>query len=167
MVRALPHTPAPAAPLSLALADEGATARLGAALAPILAPGDWVTLAGPLGAGKTALARAILRARLDAPTLEVPSPSYTLVNAYAGAGSEVWHADLYRLSGAEEARELGLEGAGPAILLVEWPDRLGADLPPRRLEVSLARPESGGRVAQIRAHGPDWAALGSALEALA
>ncbi|MDT8345142.1 MAG: tRNA (adenosine(37)-N6)-threonylcarbamoyltransferase complex ATPase subunit type 1 TsaE [Thermohalobaculum sp.] len=124
----------------LILPAEAATAALGAQLAGGLAPGDVVALWGGLGAGKSVLARAILRALLGDAAAAIPSPSYTLVNVYDTPRGEVWHADLYRLAGPGEALELGLieAMAGGAILLIEWPDRLGADLPARRLDIALA-----------------------------
>lgn len=170
--------PAPqpeAPPLTLALPDEAATEAVGAALASVLGPGDCITLAGPLGAGKSALARAVIRAALGAPELEVPSPSYTLVNVYAGAGAgagagtpEIWHADLYRLSGPDEVVELGLEdAASAALLLIEWPDRMGTALPAPRLEIVLAplaapAPEEARRLT-LRPVGTGWERIAEAL----
>jgi tRNA threonylcarbamoyladenosine biosynthesis protein TsaE len=149
--------------LSLTLASEAETVALGRRLAAALAPGDAVMLTGPLGAGKSALARAIVRARLGEPDAAVPSPSYTLVNVYDTADAEIWHADLYRLADAEEALELGLiDALAHAILIVEWPDRLGAALPARRLEIRLD-PLPGAtagrdepRAARITPVGPGW-----------
>jgi len=107
------------------------TEAFAARLAPILRPGDTLLLSGPIGAGKTAFARALIRASMENPAEEVPSPTFTLVQTYtAPDGTELWHADLYRLTGPDEATELGLESAfDTAICLVEWPDRL-ADLAP-------------------------------------
>ncbi len=151
----------------LPLVDEAATARLGACLAAHLGPGDALWLDGPLGAGKSALARAVIRAWLDEPAREVPSPSYTLVNIHGAAGREVWHADLYRLSGPAEVAELGLDDRGPALLVLEWPDRLEAPLPDPGLAVTLA-PVPGGpdtaRTAAVVAPGPRWTALRAALD---
>jgi len=140
------------------LSGERQTARLGAALAPLLGPGDTVLLRGELGAGKSALARAVIGAALGDPQAEIPSPSYTLVNIYETAFGPVWHADLYRLSGAaEELEELGLiEVMGTALVLVEWPERLGAVLPERWLDIALSAPRSGGRDAAIMLHGAGW-----------
>ena len=148
------------------LADEEQTARLGAALAPLLGPGDTVLLRGQLGAGKSALARAVIGAALGEPDAEIPSPSYTLVNIYQTARGPIWHADLYRLSGdAEELEELGLsEAMGTELVLVEWPERLGTALPERWLEIALSTPEAGGRDAAIAFHGPGWDALADMLE---
>ena len=149
------------------LADEGQTARLGAALAPLLGPGDTVLLRGELGAGKSALARAVIGAALGDAGAEIPSPSYTLVNIYQTARGPIWHTDLYRLSGeAEELEELGLDEAmGAALVLVEWPERLGTALPEHRLEIALSAPDAGGRDAVVTLHGPGWDALAAMLEA--
>ena len=149
------------------LADEAETARAGAALGRALQAGDVVFLSGGLGAGKTALARAAIAARLEAagrPAEEIPSPTFTLVQVYE-ADAPLWHADLYRLSGAEEARELGLDAAAEegAILLVEWPDRLGALAPTRRLEISLESPEAGGRLLRWRGVAGLWDHVAEAL----
>lgn len=105
--------------IEINLFDEAATDALGAILAAHLVPRDVVTLQGPLGSGKTALARAIIRARLGDPDLEVPSPSFALLQPYDG----IVHADLYRLNDEGEIFELGLLDDDDAILLVEWPQR--------------------------------------------
>ena len=148
------------------LADERQTARLGAALAPLLEPGDTVLLRGELGAGKSALARAVIGAALGDPKAEIPSPGYTLVNIYQTARGPVWHADLYRLTGAaEEIEELGLADAmGAALVLVEWPERLGTALPERRIDIALIAPRAGGRDAAIALDGPEWDAVARLLE---
>ncbi len=93
--------------LSLQLADESRTQELGQALAEILPPGSIVGLSGDLGAGKSTLARALIRAAMANPALEVPSPSFSLVQPYEGVGRRVLHADLYRLADASEIDELG------------------------------------------------------------
>lgn len=121
------------------LADEAATARLGAALAARARPGDVILLAGPYGAGKTALARAFLRAATGDPGLVVPSPSFTLVQTYPlEDGITAWHYDLWRLAGEADLAELGWDEARAGIVLVEWPDRLGSLAPPEALRVTLA-----------------------------
>ena len=108
------------------LPTEAETADLAARLAACLAPGDAILLSGPVGAGKSAFARALIRARLGDPGAEVPSPTFTLVQTYGEGESALWHADLYRLSHPDEVAELGLLAAlEEAICLVEWPVRLG------------------------------------------
>jgi tRNA threonylcarbamoyladenosine biosynthesis protein TsaE len=124
---------------SLPLPDEAATQRLGAALAGRLRPRDVVALVGSLGAGKTTLARAILRAASDEPALVVPSPTFTLVEIYDTPKGAFWHFDLYRLETAEQVFELGWEEArADGIALVEWAERLGPLLPDERLTVTLS-----------------------------
>ncbi|MEH6776263.1 MAG: tRNA (adenosine(37)-N6)-threonylcarbamoyltransferase complex ATPase subunit type 1 TsaE [Cereibacter changlensis] len=135
-------------PLSLSLASEEETARLGAVLATLLRPGDTVLLEGPIGAGKTHLARALIQTRLGHAE-DVPSPTFTLVQTYETPETEIWHADLYRLTHPDEALELGLEAAfDTAICLVEWPDRLGAQAPQDALRLTL-RAEGEGRQAVL------------------
>ncbi|TAJ87040.1 tRNA (adenosine(37)-N6)-threonylcarbamoyltransferase complex ATPase subunit type 1 TsaE [Reyranella sp.] len=131
---------------SLPLADEAATERLGAALAARLRPRDVVALEGDLGAGKTTLARAILRAAAGDPALIVPSPTFTLVEIYETPGASWWHFDLYRLEQPEQVFELGWEDArAEGVALVEWAERLGALLPRDRLTVRLAIEGEGRR----------------------
>jgi tRNA threonylcarbamoyladenosine biosynthesis protein TsaE len=137
------------------LEDEAATARLGAVIAAALRPGEAVCLSGPLGAGKSTLARALVRA-LTTPDEDVPSPTFTLVQFYEGARLAVAHFDLYRLSSADEAYEIGLDealDAGAAV--IEWPERLEGQLPPDRLdvEIELAEDDAGGRRARLTPHG--------------
>ncbi len=125
--------------MTLDLPDLAATETLAARLAAKARPGDAVLLAGPLGAGKSAFARAFLRAWAGDPRLEVPSPSFTLVQAYERAdGGLAHHFDLYRLAGAAEVPELGWDEARLGIVLVEWPDRLGELKPDAALEITLA-----------------------------
>jgi tRNA threonylcarbamoyladenosine biosynthesis protein TsaE len=131
--------------LCLVLQDEGATDRLGRVLAALLGQGDTLLLLGPIGAGKTHLARALIRARMGEAT-EVPSPSFTLVQTYSDAAGAIWHADLYRLSHPDEVQELGLEDAfGQALCLIEWPDRMAGHLPPDALTIRLESAGDGRR----------------------
>jgi len=138
------------------LADEAATERLGAAIAAALRPGEAVCLSGPLGAGKSTLARALIRA-LTAPDEEVPSPTFTLVQFYEGARLKVAHFDLYRLSNPDEAYEIGLtEALDDGAAVIEWPERLAGHLPGDRLDVGIAFDEDGGLVgrrATLTPHG--------------
>jgi len=110
----------------LHLPDLAATEALAGRLAAHARAGDAVLLEGPLGAGKSAFARAFLRAASGDPALEVPSPTFTLVQLYPLRGNvTAWHFDLYRLCGPADLGELGWEEARAGIALVEWPDRLG------------------------------------------
>lgn len=142
---------------TITLADEAATQALGIMLAALARPGDVITLAGPLGAGKSTLARAFIRAVTDDGE-DVPSPTFTLVQTYDGDHGPIWHMDLYRLEQSADALELGIEDAFiDAICLIEWPDRLGRMLPRRRIDIVLdAVPDTPGqRVAHLTRHG-DW-----------
>ncbi len=126
-------------PITVLLPDLAATERLAARLAPAARPGDALLLQGPLGAGKSAFARAFLRSLAGDPALEVPSPSFTLVQSYdLPGGVEAHHFDLYRLSGPADLTELGWEEALRGIVLVEWPERLGAERPADALTVTLS-----------------------------
>ena len=124
------------APLCFVLLDEEDTSRLAEHLAAALRTGDTILLDGPIGAGKTHFCRAFIRARIGQKE-EVPSPTFTLVQTYH-ADVDIWHADLYRLTQADEAIELGLDDAfETAICLIEWPDRLGPYLPLRAIRLSI------------------------------
>jgi tRNA threonylcarbamoyladenosine biosynthesis protein TsaE len=134
--------------VTLPLPTEADTAELGARLARLARPGDCILLEGPIGAGKSHLARAFIRGRLGR-VEEVPSPSFTLVQVYDAGGVEIWHADLYRLTHPDEVWELGLDEAfDRAICLVEWPDRLGRHLPPKALHLRLVA-QGDGRLAHL------------------
>jgi tRNA threonylcarbamoyl adenosine modification protein YjeE len=135
-------------PESLHLPDDAATADLGRRLAASLKPGDLVLLSGGLGAGKSALARAMIRALLGDETAEVPSPSFALVQPYAAAIGPVLHADLYRLASEREIDELGLFDRD-AIVIVEWPERAPSLAGRATLSVALDIPRGGGRDATI------------------
>lgn len=135
------------------------TDALAEALAPFLRAGDTLALSGGLGAGKTAFARALIRARQrragQAPE-EVPSPTFTLVQTYEAGGLEIWHADLYRLGDASELLELGLEDAfGTALVLLEWPERAGNALPPGTVELRLSVAGDGRRAQLVSGAHPE------------
>ena len=135
--------------LRLHLPDLAATEALAARIAGHLRPGDAVLLQGPLGAGKSALARALLRALLADPALEVPSPSYTLVQTYDAPCGPVHHFDLWRLDGPAAVAELGWDDARDGVVLVEWPDRLGALRPDDALGIELSHGEMDARKAAL------------------
>ena len=139
-------------PAEIALPDDAATARLGEAVSRALRTGEAVCLTGPLGAGKSTLARALVRA-LTTPDEDVPSPTFTLVQFYDGAGFPLAHFDLYRLTSPDEAWEIGLDEAldeGAAV--IEWPQRLEGALPPDRLDIDIVF-DGEGRRARLTAHG--------------
>ncbi len=127
------------------LPDSAATEAFGASLAPFVRAGDVITLSGPLGAGKTSVARGLLAALGLAG--EAPSPSFAIVQPYDPPEMRlpVLHVDLYRVEDADELEELGLDDVGDALLLVEWPDRAGAGRWPEALVLALALRPDGGR----------------------
>jgi tRNA threonylcarbamoyl adenosine modification protein YjeE len=132
------------------LADDAATAELGQRLAAALKPGDLVLLSGGLGAGKTALARSIVRTLTGDPALDVPSPSFALVQPYEANGAPLLHADLYRLRDPREIDELGLFDRADAIVLVEWPERTPDLANLATMTVALSVPSDGiGRLAEV------------------
>src|ERR1700730_4078315 len=129
---------------TVALADEQATRRLMVDIAALLAPGDLVTLSGDLGAGKTTFARTLIRHLAGDERLEVPSPTFTLVQPYALPRFAVVHGDLYRVSQPRELIELGFEDAEDAAVLLEWPERIADTLPKDRLDLAFTlKPERG------------------------
>ena len=138
--------------LEVTLPDLPATHDLGRRLAALVQPGDVIALRGPLGIGKTELARALLRARAGA-EIEVPSPSYTLVQDYRFPDLTIRHIDLYRIEDPAELLELGLDApAGGEAWLIEWPERAGPVLPPERLEVELRQGDAAdARIAHLAA----------------
>jgi hypothetical protein len=142
---------------AIALVDEAATATLARQLASFVRPGDFIALSGDLGAGKTALVRAVLRALADDPGLEAPSPTFTLMQVYDGPGFPVVHADFYRLRGDDELAQIGWDEAiDGAVTMVEWPERAPSALPADRLEIALHFDPAYGpefRRAEMRAFG--------------
>ncbi len=141
----------------LDLTSEAETEALGRRIADALRPGDVVALYGGLGAGKTSLARSIVRRFL--PQEEVPSPTFTLVQTYETPAFAIWHVDLYRLKDKSEVRELGLEEAlDEGVLLIEWPERMAELLPRDRLDVMFEMTDDAEhRVAKVVARG-SWVA---------
>lgn len=125
---------------TISLKSPEATSDLAKSLAHSLRPGDVILLSGPVGAGKTHFARAVILSCLEMPE-DVPSPTYTLVQTYETRTHDIWHADLYRLTSVGEVIELGLVDAfESAICLVEWPDRLHDLTPDNALSLAFCNP---------------------------
>ncbi len=135
------------------LKSEEETAAVGAALARLARPGEVITLSGPLGVGKTALARGYLEALGHEG--EVPSPSFAIVQPYEDLNPPVWHVDLYRIEHASEVEELGLDAAADAVLLIEWPERAASGTWPSTLELSLDFAQDGERILTAKVP-PSW-----------
>jgi tRNA threonylcarbamoyladenosine biosynthesis protein TsaE len=133
--------------------DEAATLAFGAALGRAARAGDVIALSGPLGVGKTALARGFIAALGHAG--EVPSPSFALVQPYDDLDPPVWHVDLYRIDDPAEMDELGLDSQSDAVLLVEWPERAGAGAWPDALALSLDFAPQGDRILTAKVP-PSW-----------
>ena len=133
-----------------------ALGALGGVIAGQLRAGEAVCLTGPLGAGKSTLARGLIRA-LTAPDEEVPSPTFTLVQLYASNAFPLAHFDLYRLKSADEAYEIGLDEAlDEGVAVIEWPQRLEGALPRDRLDIEISLPSEGepeGRRVRITGYG--------------
>jgi len=141
--------------LVLDLPDEAATAAFAERVAALARRGDVIALRGDLGAGKTSFARSFIRSSGN-PDEEVPSPTFTLAQFYEPG---IWHFDLYRLRGPEEAWELGIEEAfAQGISLIEWPERLGPLLPPRRLDIAFAFADAATARRATLDGGAEWQA---------
>jgi tRNA threonylcarbamoyladenosine biosynthesis protein TsaE len=141
------------------LADEAATAALAQRLAPCLRSGDIVALNGDLGAGKTSFARALIRALCgpEGAEREVPSPTFTLVQSYDTPRGPIHHFDLYRIRSPDELTEIGWDEAlADGIVLVEWPDRAGALLPAKRLNITLGFGATADTRCAVLAPGTGW-----------
>ena len=134
--------------LRLPLPTESATADVAGVLARSAQRRDVIGLAGTLGTGKTAFARAFINARAEQAglgALEVPSPTFTLMQSYDIGGTEIFHFDLYRLDTADDALELGIEDAlAEGVVLIEWPERLGPLVPGHTLRINFAQGADAG-----------------------
>ena len=118
--------------------EEAETDQLATKISQLLSTGDTILLEGDIGAGKTAFGRALIKARCG-PATDVPSPTFSIVQTYDADDIEIWHCDLYRLGGPDDILELGLDAAfKDAVVLVEWPDRLGDLKPSDALELSIS-----------------------------
>lgn len=134
--------------------SEEETAQHAQDFAHQLRPGDVVCLYGDLGLGKSVFARALIRHLAGNPALEVPSPTFTLVQTYDTDKGPLWHFDLYRLKDPDEVYELGWEDAlAEAINIVEWPERLGYLLPAHRINIHLTLRADGSRQLQLSREG--------------
>ncbi len=141
--------------------DEADTRRFAETLATAGQPGDLIALSGDLGAGKSTFARAFIRAMTGIPDLEVPSPTFTLVQAYDHpAGYALYHADLYRLESEDDLEDIGLDDERmDALLLVEWPDRLPEDWRANALELTFTyeAQDKGSRLITLATKSGSWA----------
>src|SRR5271154_2897724 len=137
------------------LPNEQATWRFMADIASALEPGDLVTLSGDLGAGKTTFARALIRYLAGDETIEVPSPTFMLIQSYELPRFTLVHADLYRLSGAAELAELGFDDLPVGtVVLLEWPDRAAGFLPSDRIDITFTlAPQLNSEVRNARVVG--------------
>ncbi|EHI49101.1 Uncharacterized P-loop hydrolase UPF0079 [SAR116 cluster alpha proteobacterium HIMB100] len=139
--------------LALTLTDLSATRAFAAALSRFIAPGRVFCLSGPLGAGKSEMARAMITASCG-PQDDIPSPTFTLVQPYqANGGFEVWHMDLYRLETPAQVLALGVEDAFfDCCCLIEWSDKITDLLPSDQVRIDLAMgPDEGSRVVALAA----------------
>lgn len=147
--------------LSHPLPSPVATAQLAIAIGATLLPGDCILLSGEIGSGKTHFARSLIQSLLVRPE-DVPSPTFTLVQVYDTTRGEIWHTDLYRITGPGEIEELGLaEAFADAITLVEWPDKLGTSAPPGALgiEFGLVPGRDNARLATFSWSVPRWSRI--------
>jgi len=133
--------------------NEADLSRVAQDMAPHIQKGAVIALEGDLGAGKTAFARALIRHISGNPALEVPSPTFTLVQIYETTTGDIWHFDLYRLKAADEVYELGWEDAlaSKAILLIEWAERIESMLPPSTITITIKPEADGARTIEVAA----------------
>lgn len=142
-------------PYHMTLPNADATARLGMAVGSCLKTGDTLLLGGPVGAGKTHFARALIQSILNVPE-DVPSPTFTIVQTYDTVRGPLWHTDLYRIGDVSELDELGLTDAfEDSICLVEWPDKLGAMTPTTALAITFD-PQDDARVVTLSWSAGNW-----------
>ncbi|WP_408887672.1 tRNA (adenosine(37)-N6)-threonylcarbamoyltransferase complex ATPase subunit type 1 TsaE [Neoasaia chiangmaiensis] len=140
--------------MTIDLADQAATEALARRVAACARMGDTIALSGEMGVGKSVFARAFLRYLSDDPMLEVPSPTFSLVQIYDTPKGAVAHFDLWRLGGPDDLHELGWDELQGGIMLVEWPDRAGDELPADSLRITLRHGVSdAARVAHIEGWG--------------
>lgn len=125
-------------PFTWSCPSEAATAAVALELSADLKPGDIILLQGDLGSGKTSFSRVLIRSLSNDPDINVPSPTFTLLQTYETAKGTIWHFDLYRLKDPDEIFELGWDDArSHGIVLVEWPDKLGPHKPENVITLTL------------------------------
>lgn len=144
-------------PIEILLNGQGQTSALGMHIGAAAMPGDIITLAGNLGAGKTTITQAIGRGAGVPDWRYITSPSFGLLHEYCGR-IPFYHMDLYRLGGEEEIEDLGFEEYlhGNGVAVVEWPDRLGSLMPEERLHIDLEIKDMESRIARLVSHGVSW-----------
>jgi tRNA threonylcarbamoyl adenosine modification protein YjeE len=137
--------------------DQNGLERFARLMSQKMRPSDCVLLAGHVGAGKTTLARALIKALLITDE-DVPSPTFTLVQTYATRLGPLWHADLYRLTSVDELEELGLQQAfGTELCIVEWPELLGDMVSDQALSLKLESASGGdSRLITATFQDPHW-----------
>lgn len=141
--------------LTISLPTEKETFALAQRLAPLLKPADVIALNGDLGAGKTTFSRALIRALLEDPELDIPSPTFTIVQNYNAEQFPIWHFDMYRIEDPSELEEIGFEETIDGLAIIEWPSRMGEELPQFRLDITLEFTETG-RDATLIGLGDEW-----------
>lgn len=146
--------------INISLPTPEDTRALAHCIGQVLKPGDVLLLRGQIGAGKTHFARSLIQSLQDTPE-DVPSPTFTLVQVYDTRAGELWHADLYRLTGPDESVELGLtEAFETSICLIEWPDRLQDLVPKTALDLSFENGASDdARLLSVSWSDPRWTSV--------
>ena len=142
-----------------AFANQADTENFARRLAPLVTAGDTILLSGDIGAGKSVFARSLILAKLDTPE-DVPSPTFTIIQTYEAADTEIWHCDLYRLTDISQTDELGLEfGFENALCLIEWPEILGTHVPSTSLRITAkVQPDQGTRIFEFAGPEDIWMA---------
>jgi len=141
--------------LKYPLPNEAETARIAQKLSKLVQKGDVVALHGDLGAGKTTFSKALIRYLVGLPNLEVPSPTFTLVQTYESSRFPIWHFDMYRLDDPSEIDELGFEETIDGLAIIEWPEKMGETLPTYRIDIKISF-ENNKRTMTLTPQGKSW-----------